>query len=372
MRVGIDAHVLGKNKGGVERYVEQLVRLLPDALPQHQFFIFVARRSLEAFSRDCRTNVRIVPLLVSDPLLQRSLVLPWIMRHYRLDAIQVQRVAPWLPGGCKLLLTIHDLVPLKYPERYPGLRNALVRLLTSDSVRRASMILTPTQTVAEDLRAYFKDVRAPVRAFYNGVDPAQFSPGPRPGQDDTLTQLGLRRPYLLSCGGIDARRNIETLLRGLAQLDGRYQLVLAGGQRDAAYRQRLDALAQALGVQARVKFLGFVTDQALGDLYRMADALVSASLEEGFNIPPLEAMASGTPVICSDIPVHRELFGDSALLFVPEDAQALVAAVQRLAAEPGLRAERIRSSQACVLRYSWPAMAQRMAAFITELLEMPP
>ena len=109
LRIGIDGHVIGKTIGGVERYVEKVVELVPDLCPQHQFIVFVARRNMARFAADSRRNVQFVGLPVADPIVQRSLVLPWMVRKHRLDILHVQRIVPWACGGCRMLLTVHDL-----------------------------------------------------------------------------------------------------------------------------------------------------------------------------------------------------------------------------------------------------------------------
>lgn len=118
MKIGIDAHVLGKKLGGVERFVAELVKALPSLTPEHQYVIFVTKSAYKTMQYQSTRQVRFVPLAFSNPLLERLILLPWLVWRHRLDALLVQRLAPWFCGDCKLIVTIHDLTPIKFKEAY--------------------------------------------------------------------------------------------------------------------------------------------------------------------------------------------------------------------------------------------------------------
>lgn len=366
MRIGIDGHVLGKNIGGVERYVGKVVELVPDLCPQHQFIIFVARRMRGEFARDPRRNVQYVTLPISDPIAQRSVVLPWLVRRHGLDVLHVQRIAPWACGHCRIVLTVHDLIPIKYPDKYPGFRDRLIRLLTPDSVTRADLIVCPTQFVCDDIDRYYPAAAAPKRPFYNGVDSKRFNDPDCVPERGTLQRYAIERPFIFSPGAIEQRKNIEAIIEALARLDvaPRPLLVLSGSIRDADYFARLQRLSQNLAVAENVRHLGFISDDDLIDLYRRASACVAASRDEGFNFLPLEAMACGAPVICSDIPVHRELYAGAASFFPPDRPDLLAEAIRAMNDDTTATAE---AAKAIVSRFSWDAMARRMATYFEEL-----
>ncbi|MDA8093258.1 MAG: glycosyltransferase family 1 protein [Betaproteobacteria bacterium] len=371
MRIGIDAHVLGKGIGGVERVVEQMTVWLPVLAPEHEFVIFVNRRAARARQVAPGRNVSVVTLAVAHPLIERSLVLPWLIRRHHLGALIVQRLAPWGCGPCKLILTVHDLTPLKFPRDYRGLTNRLVRLLTRDSVRRAHLILTPTRTVADEVKGRFGLERTPIHAYYNGVDTESFSPETCGSPDPVLAALGLKTPYVFSSGAIEARKNLETVYEAFARLpdDTPAELVVAGKVRDPSYAEALERRARALGIAPRVRRLGFVDEATLTALYRHAACFVTASRDEGFNIPPLEAMACGIPVICSDIPVHRELFDGHAIFFAPDAPAALAVAMARLLAPSDLQRELREGGLALTQQFSWRRAGERIVAALREVLE---
>lgn len=364
MRIGIDAHILGKGAGGVERYVAQLCTLLPTALPDWQFIAFAGQQAIAGGQLPQAGNLRWEALASSNPLIERSLLHPWLCRRHRLDALLVQRLAPWACGRTRLITTVHDITPIKYPDSYRGLTNRLIRLLTANTIRRSTLVLTPTQTIADELAQRFAMPASHFFPYYNGVDVGQFSPAATPAGAD----------YIFCSGAIEARKNIETLLHAKALLGERlsWQVWIAGGVRDARYLASLKSLCDSLGLERQVRWLGFVGEDELAGLYRHARAFVTCSRDEGFNIPPLEAMASGTPVCCSDIAVHRELFADAALFFATESPAALANSLLELAAAPELRIRLAAQAQACVQRFQWSAAAARIAQRLRQLLPSSP
>jgi glycosyltransferase involved in cell wall biosynthesis len=369
MRIGIDGHVLGKNIGGVERYVEKVVELVPGLCPQHHFVVFISNRAKARAAADSRHNVEFVTLPMSDPIVQRSVVLPWMVRRHRLDVLQVQRIAPWACGHCRILLTVHDLIPIKYPGSYPGLRSKLVRLLTPASIVGADFIVCPTQFVCDDIERLYPQARAPKRPFYNGVDPERFARPDARRNRQTLARHGIDRPFVFSPGAIEERKNVETIVAALGKFEPRSRplLLLSGSIRDKSYFAQVQQLVCDLGLDECVRHLGFVSDDDLIDLYSAATVCVAASRDEGFNLLPLEAMACGAPVICSDIAVHRELYDGAALFFPPDNPELLAGAIQSARADKGDRQAILEAAAAVVKRFSWEAMAERMVAYFEDM-----
>jgi len=367
MRIGIDAHVIGKNIGGVERYVEKVVELVPDLCPQHQFVVFISRRARSRFLSDSRRNVQFVTLPVSDPVVQRSVLLPWFIRVHDLDVLHVQRIAPWLSGHCRIVLTVHDLIPIKYPHSYRGWRDRLIRLLTPNSIARAHLILCPTEVMCEEVSLYYPTATTSKRPYYCGVDSHRFTGRRLEGSRNTLERYNIDRPFIFSPGGIEERKNIETIIEAIAQIEAstRPLLILSGKIRDTAYFGRLQKLARNLAISEDIRYLGFVAEDDLIELYGRANVYITASRDEGFNLPPLEALACGTSVICSDIPVHRELY-EGAVTFFPTDRPDLLAQAIREPDGRDLRAK-AEAAKAIIDRWSWTAMARKMASYFDEL-----
>ena len=366
MRIGLDAHILGKNKGGVERYVRHLVSLLPTVAARHEYYFFVTAR----YKRQVQDgpNTHFIALPIDDPVFQRSLILPWLARRYRLDVLHVQRICPPTPG-CAMVLSIHDLLPLTAPADHPGFRNGLVRLLTPASMKHAQRILTVSETVRREIIRRGHVPAENVVAIYNGLDHGCFRPQPAVGLDD-LGIDGLADPYVLFIGALEPRKNLETAIEGFSRwvtrTERRVRLVIAGAERRRGYLQKLTALVNRLDLDDRVLFTGYVPEAVNIKLLQRAGIYLAPSSGEGFNLPALEAMACGAPVVCSDIAVHRELFAKAAALFRPRHPEDLSVALERLWADQAER-ERLKTAGfRLAARFTWENTVCRTAAIYEE------
>jgi glycosyltransferase involved in cell wall biosynthesis len=301
--------------------------------------------------------------------------LPWLIRRHHLDILHVQRIAPLACGSCRVLLTVHDLIPIKYPSSYAGLRNKLIRLMTPSSLARADLIACPSQFVCDQIRECHPTVTSPKRPFYNGVDPRIFAEPKSLPAREIPSRYSIERPYIFSPGAIEERKNVHTIIEAMAQLDSgsRPLLILCGSIRDKAYFARLNRLARELNIAECIRHLGFVSEEDLVHLYGRASLCIAASREEGFNLLPLEAMACGAPVLCSDIPVHRELYEGATTFFPPDSPDLLAQAILGVRAnkdrDRGSHDETVRT---ILRRMSWEAMAHRMAKCFEELSEGKP
>lgn len=363
MRIAIDGHVLGKNIGGVERFVRELVKQLPSVASQHEYDVFVTKQEYARLMQagQPQPSVRYIPYLSSNPLIQRLLLLPLMVRRYEIQALLVQRLSPWACGDCKLIATIHDLTPIKFADAYQGFSNTLVRLLTRNTIRRADLILTPTQVIADEIQSYCPEVKAPIKAFYNGVDVSAFgrSKVDESAQENPSTKN--KAVQWLTVGAIERRKNIETILQALQKTDVNTELTIIGKVRDYTYANHLIDMVDSLGLSQRVHWLGFAEETALIKHYQQADFFITASLDEGFNIPPLEAMACGTKVMCSRIPVHEELFTGAVQFFEPMNVQSLLDGVMTLTENPSLVTALVAGGDAKVSQFNWTQTALNVA-----------
>ncbi len=377
MRIGLDAHILGKGKGGVERVVHHMVRLLPELMPQSKFVVFTKKDYVAPFGH--RPNVRYRRLPVDDPLLQRSFVLPWFAHRERLDLLHVQRAAPPCVRA-RLIVHTHDLLPLTAPADHRGFRDRLVRRLMPRSIRRADGVLTVSESVASEIRSHFPHATNKLTAIPNGIDADFFRPkSPVAARAAIHSRLNLAGNYVIYLGALMARKNLEVAIRGfstylrdpLLPASARSaRLVLAGMSRSRKYEAGLRALAEKLAPGA-VVFTGFITDEECLALLQHAMVFLAPSRGEGFDLPALEAMACGIPVLCSDIPVHRELLGNDARFFPTDQPERLAAELHRLMTRPDFRAQLARQGPARAAGFTWDNAMQRLSELYQEILSGP-
>jgi glycosyltransferase involved in cell wall biosynthesis len=174
----------------------------------------------------------------------------------------------------------------------------------------------------------------------------------------TLKKLGLGNKYFLYVGNAYPHKNLEQLIPFIKGLPARYaemQMVIIG--KTDYFLKRLTQQVKEAGLSLRFIFPGYVSDADLGMLYDQAHAFIFPSLYEGFGLPPLEAMAHGTPVLSSDAACMREVLGEAAMYFNPRDARAMIAALERLDTNPEIRRSLVAAGKERVKKFSWQKLA---------------
>jgi glycosyltransferase involved in cell wall biosynthesis len=251
----------------------------------------------------------------------------FLVRILRAEPLLVHFPHYNLPLGFtgRFVVTIHDLFSYRFPSIHsswvPGTAN---RMLIANAVRRAAAIITPSKATAEDVARRFPFASARTTAIAEASD-ERFVANRNPTSEAAWQRyLGIRPPYFFYLGQWKAYKNVPLLIDAFAQLLGRYpgvQLVIAG---DDPRHPEIIAAASRLP-DGGVVLPGHLPDDAIADLYRSAAAVVVPSLAEGFGLPVLEAMACGTTVVCSDIPVLRELADGVPIFCDPTSADSFAA-----------------------------------------------
>jgi glycosyltransferase involved in cell wall biosynthesis len=336
VRVGLNLIFLEQRAGGPGRYATELPGALLAAEPETEVHVFVSRDApVELRSEPWAGSVRWVtlPVRVGGPpihALAQFVALPALARARGLDVLH--SLANWGPvvtPGLASMITLLDLIWLhRGPEWSPSRRiQRQVRMLVGHSVRHADRLLAISQATAEDYVRTLGVRRERIDVSPLGVRAP--SGGPHIPEVELRARLRLGAARVVLC--VAQKRpykNLHCLVRALPKLEQDVVLVLPGAS--TAYERELRALADELGVAARVRFPNWVSEQELDGLYALSRAFVLPSLIEGFGLPVLEAMVRGVPVACANVPALREVAGDAALLFDPESQVEVTAAVRRL------------------------------------------
>jgi glycosyltransferase involved in cell wall biosynthesis len=249
---------------------------------------------------------------------------------------------------------------LRLPERFLWHKRLYLASLCRASVLKARRVIAVSRQTAADVRSHFGVDSRRVEVVYNGVG-GKFRPLPAEEATAFRQRMGLPPRFLLYLGTLEPRKNLSHLLRAYAgwQADsatGReVALVLAGAK--GWHYQDIFRLVAELGLTGQVHAPGFVPEQELCLLYNAAGGFVYPSLFEGFGLPVLEAMASGTPVICSDAPSLQEVAADAALIVPAQDQPALQDAFERLFTEQSLAAQLRDRGIRQAGRFSWERAA---------------
>jgi alpha-1,3-rhamnosyl/mannosyltransferase len=245
------------------------------------------------------------------------------------------------------VLTINDGIPWDHPEWLTRAHALHARLVLAPAARAAARVLVPSEHTRErvlvNVRGLDED-RVVVTPY--GIDP-RFAPGPAaPG-----------RPYLLAVGTLQPRKNLEAALSAFERLDTEHRLVVVGAR--GWHDEELLARVSGSPAVDRIDLLGHVSDDTLVALYRGAGCLLYPSRAEGFGFPPLEAMACGTPVVCTAAGSLPEVTGAAAQVVDPDDVAELAAAVERALADPARWRE---AGLARAAEFSWTGCAELTVA----------
>lgn len=374
MRIGISAFAADGGKSGIGQYMINILRRLPELAPEDQFVLFVNQgdRALFDFAHP-RLEIHASPDWSAHPLVNifwHLLRLPMLLQRHRCDLVFLpagnRRLAWWY--GVPSLGTVHDLSQLHIPQKYDPLRMFYVMRVLPRMMRRLTRVIAVSDSTRRDLESYAKVPGERIEVIPNGADLSRFFPRDREAAKTELgARMGLPRDFLLYIARLEhPGKNHVRLLEAFSRLQGLtqrpYKLVLVGGRWNGA--EVIEAKVKELGLEKQVIFPGFVPNETLPLLYAAADLLVFPSLFEGFGIPLLEAMASGTPVCASNISSLPEVMGDAGLLFDPMEPAAIAVAMHRLLEDRELRERLIARGLARAPRFTWDQASARVVEAI--------
>ena len=271
-------------------------------------------------------------------------------------------------GRYKRVVSIHDAIAFRYPEGYPRLNNFLHRRYVPFTLRNVDAVVTVSDHARADL-AEFLDIPPPdVFVAPLGVSEL-FRPVEDAESERVVSQLGLDRPFILSVGVKEARKNLARLIMAFEDLHPdlpEYQLALVG---PTLWRHPISIEAiKARGIRDRVRLIEYVSDEELRALYSRASLFVHPSLYEGFGLPVLEAMACGTPVVASNSTSIPEVAGDAAVLVDPTDVPAIAQAMRRVLTDTELRSSLRARGFERARQFTWKRAAERTAAVYRSVL----
>jgi len=314
-----DARAATRDFPGINRYIRELLAaLLPELEPDERLHVILPEKAdIPCLDHPSVTLHRVEADLTTFRSHMQTLRL---MRAIRPQVIHAPYLLTPLRVPGKLVLTMHDVIPLSHPQYSSFATRLFWHLAGRRALRHCRKLIGVSEDALKNCTRFFgtRAVRRSV-VIRHGVSPA-FQPQPKEAVEAIRQTYHLPERFLLYVGSDRPYKNVTTLLHALALMDptASMPLVLAGFDSDTSPLRRE---AAELGLGQRVSWLGWIPEADLPALYSAAHALLFPSLVEGFGFPLLEAMACGTPVICSALGVHKEITGGAAKLVHPIDRQ---------------------------------------------------
>jgi glycosyltransferase involved in cell wall biosynthesis len=361
---------------GVGTYIRNVVRTLARLDRDSEYFL-VGSLSKVAECGPLPPNFDLMALDGSDDTLKGNLAFRAIVKRLGCDVVHIPHLF-WIPRclGCPYVLTVHDLLEHMYGSRNASsLKRSLHFYLTRRVLRKAARVIAVSQFTKNEIEKLLAISDERIEVVYNAID-ERFLHGHATDADRELIaqRYLVNYPFILYAGAIRPHKNVVRIIEAFSALKNELQkeqqfpdlkLIIIGD--DLSSHPRLRRTVVRSGVQNDVRFLGFVPIDVLRIFYDVAKIFVFPSLYEGFGLPPLEAMAHGTPVVTSNTSSLPEVAGNAALLVNPENVFEIQRGLQRALLDPALRAQMKQRGYEQAQRFSWTISVSRILEIYREV-----
>lgn len=365
MRVGLDAHTLGRRQTGNETYMRELLGgLTAIGDPDVEYVCYHTSPDGSALSGAAWQSLagrgRIRRVWPGAPLVRVPVGFPLALYRDRVDVAHFQYVSPPV-APCPIVLMVHDISFESNPEFLPWLQAERLRWLVPRSIRRAAHTVTVSHFTRQQMLERYGLHPDRVTVTHEAAGPAFKRVADPVALRVALDGLDIPERYILAVGNLQPRKNLRTLLEAYASLVARdriEQTLVLVGQVHYKGNAVLDHI-ERLGLRDRVRWTGYVPEPVLVALYNLADLFVFPTLYEGFGLPVLEAMACGAPVVSTNVTSIPEVSGDAAVLVDPRSVSEFTSAIERVVTDSATR-DRLRErgfQQAA--RFSWAKLARQ-------------
>ena len=360
MRIAIDVRKL--HDFGVGTYVRNLVHWLA-RLDQESEYVLICRREDCEGVEQLGRNFRPLPDRSANYSVAEQLTVPLDLARVRADLFHAPHYVLPALTPCRSIVTIHDCIHLRFPQYLPSrLAHTYARVSFWIAANRSARVLTVSEASKRDIMRFCPIPEEKIDVIYNAIDDRFSQPPPETQITQVRERYQLHDRFLLYSGNVKPHKNLERLIDAFARLRRHgfedLKLLITGSEisRYATLRRAV----HRYNLHQHVRFLGFLSPETLATLYRLADGFVFPSLYEGFGLPPLEAMASGTPVLTSNVSSLPEVVDDAALLVDPYDSASIADGMRQILCDDALRARLISRGRVRAASFSWEESVNRV------------
>ncbi|MDR2563632.1 MAG: glycosyltransferase family 4 protein [Prevotellaceae bacterium] len=342
MKIGFDAKRAFHNHSGLGNYSRFVIESLSKYYPYHHYFLYTTPYQKTAMHKFARRENIIVRcprgLLYLLPSLWRTYGIAKAAEH---DGIKIfHGLSHELPvgiekTGIKTLVTVHDLIFMRYPEYYSRADVAIYKRKVVSACHRADMIIAVSKQTKRDIIDFLGIDESKIKVVYQGCDPQFYDAVSSAEKAEIKAKYSLPDNYILSVGTVETRKNLLSIVRATPFLPAEFSLVAVGKHSD--YANEVMKEVAKLGLSERVSFINKADFKDFPGIYQQASAFVYPSEFEGFGIPILEALNSGVPVIAARTSSLPEVGGEAALYIEPHDYQILASHLNNILNDADLR-----------------------------------
>jgi glycosyltransferase involved in cell wall biosynthesis len=357
LRIGINAlYLIPGGVGGTEIYLRSLVAALAAIDSRNQYVVYVNRETGAGLCPDAPNfSVSVQPVRAAVRpcrILWEQFVMPWRIRRDRLDVVFCPGFTMPLATSCPAVAVFHDLQHKRHPQHFRWYELPFWDFFLWASAHRATRLIAVSESTRRDILLYYKVADGKIDVVRHGVEERFF-------EISRSRSLRPDDPFLLCVSTSHPHKNLDRLIRAFAEFRRErpeFRLVIAGMR--GHHSKALERLVRGLKLDGSVRFTGWISREELFNLFRTAHSFIYPSTFEGFGMPVLEALASGIPTACSEIPSLAEFVGRAALRFDPADVGAIGAAMARIVSDDKLRAELAVEGPARASKFSWETSAR--------------
>jgi glycosyltransferase involved in cell wall biosynthesis len=357
VKVAIDVRRAGDY--GVGTYIRNIVQEL-GRLATPTRYVLIGRSAERAHFDSLPEKIEWAECRSAPRSLRDQWEMPYLLRHSRADLLHVPWLYAPLNAGRPVVMTVHDLTEWTEPVRERRMLQAVSRRLARRALARAARVLAVSQSTQREVARVFALPEDRIEVVYNALD-ERFVVEPPPGDcARILERHAVYYPYVLYAGSVQPQKNLPRLVEAFAVVKTELaehpelrnlKLIVIGD--DLARHQELRRSVVKTRMQEEVRFLGFVPHGVLRAFYAHARVFAFPSLDEGFGLPPLEAMAHGTPVVASNVSSLPEVCGEAALGVHPENVFDIARGLRAALTDDSLRRELIARGRERVQLFSW-------------------
>jgi glycosyltransferase involved in cell wall biosynthesis len=353
MKIAIDARMIGIFMHGISRYAYNLIKSISEIDKKNEYVLLSNNNYLEDFVSSYENfSLKVINSRLYG--MREQFSFPRLLKKEKIDIFHSPSFFGPVFGSCKVIMTIHDMIPLLFREESSIMHKEYYRFIVKRAAKNASRIITVSENSRRDIANYLSIPLEKIVVTYNAVDEV-FRRNNEGMVDEIKDRFGINDGFILYVGTQKPHKNVSLLIEAYQQLRGRinHQLIIAGRKHQLFQRSLSKNMLEG------VIFVGEVSDEFLSQFYRCADIYVSPSLYEGFGFPPLEAMACGTAVVAIRSPSLGEILGDVGYIVEGNQPEELASAIYKVLLNGNIKKDLVEKGLERVKLFSWKETANK-------------